>query len=251
MKSAIQLYTIRAIDEPYLDLIDRVGETSFDGVEFAKRADEAEPSDARDRLAANDLEAPSAHVGIEALEEEFEQTIGRAKALGYEHVIVPWIDPAGFESVAAVERTAERLADLVEAVAAEGLTLHYHNHDQEFTQTDDGIAFHLLAERVPELQLEIDAGWALAGGQDPAQLLRNYGDRITFVHLKDVLAGMSGTDDLEPAEVPALGEGDLDLDAVAEAAHDVDAEWLVYENDLPVDPVEALPHGAAVLDRYV
>ena len=251
MQSAVQLYTVRAIDEPYLDLLDRVGETSFDGVEFAKRADEADSSDVRERLEAHGLEAVSAHVGIEALEDDFDATIAQAKALGYEHLVIPWIGPEHWETVAAVERTAERLSALVEAVAAEGLTLHYHNHDHEFVDTEQGTAFHLVAELVPALQFEIDAGWALAGGEDPAALIRHYGDRVTIVHMKDVVEGTSATDDLDPASIPALGEGDLDLEAVAEAARDVDAEWLVYEDDEPAEPETALDHGASILDRYV
>jgi len=47
--------------------------------------------------------------------------------------------------------------------------------------------------------LELDAGWALAGGADPIELLHRYGDRISHVHLRDV--------NLDSDEVPALGEG--------------------------------------------
>jgi len=244
MQTAIQLYSLREIDESVLDIIARVGETSFDGVEFAYRVNEEPAEDVRQALDDAGLVASSAHVGIEAIEDDLDGVIEAAETLGYDDIVVPWLDPEHFETVEAVEASAERLSELAEAVAEHGMQLHYHNHDQEFAETDEGIAFHLLAELASDdLMFEVDAGWALAGGVDPVELLHDYGDRISLVHFKDV--------HLDSDAAPALGEGDLDIPAVAEAAHDIGAEWAVFENDDPADPIEALPHGAQVLDDVI
>jgi len=244
MQTAIQLYTLREIDESILDIIARVGDTEFDGVEFAYRVNEEPVEDVRAALDDAGLVASSAHVGIEAIEDDLDSVIEAAETLGYDDIVVPWLDPEHFETVEAVEETAARLSELAEAVAAEGKQLHYHNHDQEFVETDEGVAFDLLAEHASDdLMFEVDAGWALYGGADPVELLHEYADRISLVHFKDV--------HLDSDEAPALGEGDLDIPAVVEAAHDIDAEWAIYENDEPEDPVEALPHGASVLGGEV
>ncbi|WP_225334991.1 sugar phosphate isomerase/epimerase family protein [Halomicrobium urmianum] len=243
MQTAIQLYTLRNYDGSILEILDAVGETTFDGVEFAYRVDEAPAADVRDRLDENGLVASSAHVGIDAIEDDFEGVVETAETLGYDDVVVPWLDPEHFETVEAVEETADRLNGLAEKLADEGLRLHYHNHDQEFVETDEGVAYHVLADRTDDdLFLEVDAGWALAGGADPGELIRRYGDRITHVHFKDVAPDEDGE--------PAIGEGELDVAAAAEAARDVDAEWAVFENDEPDDPATSLQRGADVLDEH-
>lgn len=244
MQTAIQLYSLREMDESILDIVERVGATEFDGVEFAYRVNEEPASDVRQTLDDAGLVASSAHVGIEDLADDLDGVIDAAETLGYDDIVVPWLDADQFETVEAVEQTAERLATLADAVADHGMQLHYHNHDQEFVETEDGLAFDLLAEHVgDELMFEIDAGWALYGGVDPVELLHEYGDRISLVHFKDV--------HLDSEDAPALGDGDLDIPAVAGAAHDIDAEWAIFENDDPADPVEALPHGASLLDREI
>jgi len=244
MQTAIQLYTLRAIDESILDIIARVGETEFDGVEFANRIGEESPADVREALDDAGLVASSAHVGIETLEDDLAGAIETAEALGYDDIVVPWLDPEHFETVDAVEATAERLSDLAAAVADEGMRLHYHNHEQEFVETGEGIAFDLLAEAASDdLFFQVDAGWAMVGGVDPAELLSRYADRITLVHFKD--------ETIEGDAVPKFGEGDLDIDAVAEAAHDIDAEWAIFENDEPEDPIASLRDSAALLDRTI
>lgn len=242
MQTAIQLYTLREMDASILEIVERVGQTEFDGVEFAYRVDEAPAPDVRAPLDDAGLVASSAHVGIEALEDDLDDVIETAETLGYDDVVVPWLDAEHFETVEAVEATAERLSELAEAVADRGLQLHYHNHDQEFVETDEGTAFDLLVERASDdLMFEVDAGWALYGGADPVDLLHEYADRISLVHFKDV--------HLDSDEAPAFGDGDLDADAVADAAHKIGAEWAVFENDAPEDPATALPHGAERLTR--
>jgi len=253
MQTAIQLYTLRDAETPYLELLADVADAGFEGVEFAYRVEEADAADVRETLDAEGLAPAAAHVPIEELEDDFEAVADRASALGYENLVVPWLDPAHFESVAAVEATAERLDDLAEAAAGAGLRLHYHNHDQEFADTEQGTAFHVLAELTEDLRFELDAGWALAAGIDPVSLLRQYGERVSLVHAKDVALddGPVSAVDFEPDDLPPLGEGDLDVEAVVDAACDVDAEWLIYEHDEPTDPETTHEHGAAVLARYV
>jgi|AntDeeMetageno50_2_1112565.scaffolds.fasta_scaffold08715_2 sugar phosphate isomerase/epimerase len=242
MQTAIQLYTVRDVEKPLPEIIADVGEADFDGVEFAYRVEDADRDAVRTALDDAGLQAASAHIGIDAIEADLDAVVAAADTLGYDDVVVPWLDPEHWETVEAVEATAARLSGLAEELSEAGLTMHYHNHDQEFVETDEGVAFELLADQT-DFMLELDAGWALAGGADPIELLHRYGDRISHVHLKDV--------NLDSDEVPALGEGDLDIPAVAEAAHEIGAEWLVYENDQPRDPVAAIPHGADVLSRHV
>jgi sugar phosphate isomerase/epimerase len=256
MRTAIQLYTLRDLDEPLTDTIERVGDTALDAVEFAGLGDEP-----TDQIAAAlddaDLDVMAAHVGLDALDDDLDETVEDYRAVGCDHVVVPWLDPEDFASREAVEETAHRLASVGDRVRDRGLDLSYHNHNQEFQPVDGVAAFEVLAEEAPDLTFELDVGWVLAGGHDPAEMIRDLGDRIPVVHFKDVDVGANvpeggqagfSTDDHQPVE---LGEGDLDLDAVAAAADDVGVGWACYEHDVPDAPVESLRHGSDRLTSLV
>jgi sugar phosphate isomerase/epimerase len=236
MRTAIQLYTLRDVDESTTDLLALVAETTFDGVEFAGAPDDEAP----DALAETGLTAAAAHVGIDDLEENRGAVLDACDAAGVETVVVPWLDESAFDSRAAVESTAKRLRGLGDALADRGFRLAYHNHDQEFTDLGDTTGFELLCSKLGDaVAIELDTGWALAAGHDPADLLRRIDD-APLVHLKDV--------DVESQTPVELGEGDLDVDACAAAARDADTEWLVYEHAEPSNPRTSLAHGGAALD---
>ncbi|OYR51367.1 sugar phosphate isomerase/epimerase [Halorubrum sp. Ea8] len=239
---AVQLYTLRSIDAPLPELLDRVGGAGYDGVEFAYRVGESPIEAVLAALDRNGLEAASAHVPIEALEDDFDETVDRYDRLGVDTLVVPWLDPTHFESAAAVEAVATRLNDLAAALDAQRVRLAYHNHDQEFASLDGDPAIERLIDRTDDrVELEIDAGWALVGGADPAELIDRHAGRITHVHVTDV--------DADRGESVALGEGDVDLDAVVAGARNADVEWLVYEHDDPADPIASIERGAATLRR--
>jgi sugar phosphate isomerase/epimerase len=243
MQSAIQLHSLRDVDESVPALLDRVGATNFAGVEFATRVDEASPADVATRLGETGLVPVAAQVPIEDLEDDVGAVVERATAIGYDDVVVPWLDPEHFATVDAVEDAADRLSVLAGRLAEEGLTLYYHNHDQEFQETEDGPAIHVLADRAPDVGLQVDTGCVLLAGEDPVDFLRLYEDRISLVHLKDVSPGSE--------EYAALGEGDLDLDGVARAARDADADWLIFESGDPEDPLAELERASDVVSRLV
>lgn len=100
-----------------------------------------------------------------------------------------------------------------------------------------------LLERTDEaIGFELDLGWANVGGADPVDLLDQYGERISHVHFADA--------DVASASPTELGEGDLDLEACAEAARSAGVEWYIYEHDEPADPHESLAYGAETLDSF-
>jgi len=240
MRPAIQLYTLRELDDSLPDLLRRVGETRFEGVEFAGLGD-SDPEEVREALDDADLDAAGAHVGIEEFEADPEAVVETYRKLDCDRLVVPYLDDAEFASETAVTDTARRLQTLAGRVDEAGASLGYHNHDHEFTDVgDDRTAFDLLADET-DFDLELDVGWATAAGRDPAGLLRDLRGRVPLVHLKDVA-------DTTPVE---LGEGDLDVEACVAAARDAGTEWLVYEHDRPTDPEESLEHGAERLAELV
>ena len=244
---AVQLYALRSLDAPVPELLDRVGAAGFDGVEFAYRVRESPIDEVLATLDRTGLDAASAHVSIAALEGEYAETTAFYERLGVDTLVVPWLDPEHFETASAVDAVAERLDDLARRLAADGFRLAYHNHDHEFVTVD---VVSEGADEVPAMErllsrtgsgvgFEIDVGWALVGGADPAALIDRFADRITHVHAADADVGRGAS--------VALGRGDIDFDAVIASAQRADAEWLVYEHDDPDDPLDSIEHGAAAL----
>lgn len=240
VRTAIQLYTLRDVDDSLPDLLARVGETEFEGVEFAGLGG-TEPAEIAAALDDAGLSAAGAHVDLAALETEFDDVVAAYDELGCDTLVVPYLDETHFESEDAVRETARRLTDVADRLADRGVQLCYHNHDHEFVDVEgaEGDAFDLLVDLTDDLGIELDVGWALAAGRDPVALLSRLAGRVPLVHCKDV-----AVETRTPVE---LGEGDLDLDACARAAREAGAEWLVYEHDDPDDPLRSLATGSELL----
>lgn len=235
---AIQLYSLREVEETLPETITRVGETSLTGVEFAG-LDGAQTDDVRTALDDSGLAAVAAHVSLEAIESSPDEVAATYDTLGCEHVIVPWLDPEHFASVDAVDAAADRLTTAADEMAERGFSFHYHTHDQEFVDVDGELALARLLDRADGVGLELDLGWAGAAGVDPIDTLDRFGDRIELAHLKgyDRLGG-------DPCEV---GSGALDLVAAVETAREHDVSWLVFESEADPDTYEALDAAERVL----
>lgn len=241
VKTAINLYSVRELDEPMLDVLDRVADAGYDGVQFSGGLRDASPDDVATKLAETDLRPTAPHVGIDALEESLKPMYERyGEALGCDGAVVPHLGEEHFESVDAVERTAGRLTALASELRERGWRLHYHNHAHEFVELGDLTALERLAAESEDVALELDVGWALAGGVSPVELIENYGERIDLLHMKDVTL-----EDETPCEI---GEGDVDMQSCVDAARRAGIEWLIYEHDIPEDPATSIETGETYLN---
>jgi len=235
-----QLYSLHAVPDSLPDVLATIGDTPFDGVEFAG-LDDTTPEDAAVALDDAGLSAAGAHVGLDEIESDPAGVAETAAQLSTSNVVVPWLDSEHFESRGAVQAAGARLSDAADVLADHDVTLHYHNHDQEFVDLDGQPALEALLDAANDVHLELDLGWAGAAGYDPLPLLDAHAGRIDLVHLKDYDA-TSG----EPVKV---GTGDLDLDATVELVRDHDFDWLIYEAEERPDSYETLEHAADVVDE--
>ena len=90
----------------------------------------------------------------------------------------------------------------------------------------------LVRETDPALvRLELDLYWIKYGGADPETVLRDVGDRVSLVHLKDM-----APDDTR-SDLP-VGEGTMPWQELIPAADAVGAEWYIAEQDNPRDALE-------------
>jgi len=238
VRTAINLYSVRELDLPMDEILDRVAAAGYDGVQFSGDYGDLSPGETADALAERDLSVTAAHVDLGGMEADPADVVEAQRTIGADGAVVPWLGAEHFETRDAAEATAERLDDLAGELAAvaDDFDLHYHNHDHEFVDFDGTNGFEAFADASSVL-LEPDVGWVHTAGHDPVDILEHYGDRIEVVHMKDMTDG----------EFAEIGEGDVDMQACADTAREIDAEWLVYEHDQPEDPAASIDTGAAFL----
>lgn len=239
VRTAINLYTIRDYGESIDELLPRIADAGYDGVQFSGGLRGAAADRVRELLDATGLDAAPAHVGIERLEDDTADVVETYRTVGTDSLVVPYLDGSHFESRGAISATADRLAARRDRLAAEGLGLQYHNHDAEFTTVDGEPAFDRFLAETERLPIELDVGWVAAAGHAPVAYLERLDGRCDAVHFRDVDA------DGEDAE---LGDGIVDLDACSRAARESGAEWFIYERVDPESAPESIRHGASVLD---
>jgi inosose dehydratase len=143
-----------------------------------------------------------------------------------------------------------RAADLARARDFEPT---FHHHTATFVEAPWEI------ERLLELtdvDLLLDTGHLALGGGDPVEALRNWGNRINHIHIKDVRNDVLSGVIADGADMPEawrrgvfceLGTGDVDLDAFfAALAQSRYSGWLVVEQDMvPQSPADAEDASAA------
>lgn len=123
-----------------------------------------------------------------------------------------------------------------------GVVTAFHPHAGTYVEAPHEIE-RLLAWTDPELVgLCLDTGHIAYGGGDPAAMAHHHGSRIRHVHLKDlrrevrsraIERSASFRDAVGDGVFPALGEGDLDLQATLAALRSTGYDgWLVVEQDV-------------------
>jgi sugar phosphate isomerase/epimerase len=89
------------------------------------------------------------------------------------------------------------------------LNLHNHTYEVEHGAHD----LNGTVARVPGVKLGSDLNWLVRGGVDPVAFLRQHGDRIVFLHLRDQHADGRWSE--------AMGEGDMDYAAIGRALREI------------------------------
>jgi sugar phosphate isomerase/epimerase len=189
----------------------------------------------------------SAHVSMPDLQQDLAGRIADARTLGLTYLVCSsptparplgpiraddgWMGAMGRAmTLDGYRRDADVLNRMGEAAAKAGVQFAYHNHVFDFAKYDGVVAYEeLLRLTDPKLvSMELDVGWAIAGGADPVDLLRRHRGRIVLLHLKDLhnLAGPAWT------TVP-IGQGLIAWGAILRAASAAGVRGAYVEQEPP------------------
>lgn len=283
-RAGIQLYTLRAFDEPLEATIERVAAAGFDGVEFAHGIVTADPVAVRDALDDTGLTPIGAHVELDTLEASWKDRIVRYDRIGCDRIIIPHLPPVQFHHCNRITELAKRLASTAVALDERGFELGIHNTQAMLTPPLDryGLGPLLSINRIPsggwtylamalarfsqtigELPvdwtgfsrllesfedepplIEIDIKNVVAAGIDPETIFTHFGGRTPLVHLADIDRSRRVPPKYESVDP---GDGIVDLDAALETAVRHQADWVIFEHDRPSDPEVALEQASETM----
>lgn len=254
---------------PYTQVLDEIAQSGYTGIELGPWGYlPTDPNVLREELNQRGLQLLSSFVPVKLVDQsahaEAEATalkVGRLlAALGAGYIVladdngtVPeLVKQAGKRSGSAlasddewqivaqgVNRIARKIQDEL------GLKTVFHHHCAGYVETPDEVR-RLFDRTDPELVgLCLDTGhWHYAGG-DAVACIREFGERVRYLHLKDCsmeIAEQARTDDLDYFEAVAagifcpLGEGVVDFPTVIAEMEKLGYEgWAIVEQDILTD----------------
>lgn len=221
----LQMYSMRDVTKEDLEKgLRAAAEIGYKTVEFAGFFGHS-AEEVKGWLDKYGLTAIGTHTGLNALMEDFDGMVAYHKAIGCDKLIIPGHD---LSTKAKLDEFIEQVNEYLPRLAAEGISLMYHNHSHEFFPNKDGLLIHNELVNRTAMDFEIDTYWAFAGKQDPIATLHRLGDRVKLVHLKDGAGYHEGR---------WLGKGSAPVAKVREAALAMGIPMVVESESLNPDGI--------------
>lgn len=126
-----------------------------------------------------------------------------------------------------------------EIYAERGITLAYHHHNWEYLKVSNGSTrMAEILTKTKKIMFVHDTYWTARCGIDPAVQIREFGDRLLGIHLRDLSFNKRFLDVL-PTDT-AVGQGVIDFKRVLSAAAEVGCQYAVIEQktDTPYEDIK-------------
>jgi sugar phosphate isomerase/epimerase len=132
-----------------------------------------------------------------------------------------------YKNLDTIKRTTQIYNEIASFLKTKGIRFGLHNHCPEFELTDGYYPFYYLLEHLnKEMFFEIDTYWAKTAGQDPAKIIKIFGKKAPFLHIKD---GPAIKGEETDKQVPA-GQGVMDFPSIVKAGGS-NIKWMIVEFD--------------------
>ncbi|WP_420176429.1 sugar phosphate isomerase/epimerase family protein [Luteococcus sp. OSA5] len=181
------------------------------------------------------------------LTEHFDKVVADCRRLDCNYVRIGMMPFTAMASKQACEEWAAECEGWAQKLAAEGITLCYHNHHVDLAQFDGERIFDIVRRVAPSVNFEVDLHWVQRGGMNPLEMLEQYAGVCKIIHVKDfrvVPLPESAMGLLEEgkmaefmqaftnlAQFAEVGQGNMNWPKLLPAAIDAGAEWFFIEQD--------------------
>ena len=195
MKLGVQLYSLRnQIKELGVEeVLKMVAKAGYSCVEFAGFYG-LTPKEMKALLDKYHLEGISAHIKID----EIIPQLDYIDEIGIKSVYIPWM--SGDDLKNNMDALIEKIKTVKKELDKRGVVFGYHNHDQEYKNGEDLVK--QLLDKTEGFYSEIDTYWVKMAGLDPVEKMKEYGDRLKCLHIKELKTVGVKTD-----PNPVVGEG--------------------------------------------
>lgn len=232
MELGIQSFCLRGIDEN-VDVAAAVKKCGLRRIEVcAKHVSFDNPDTVREMASTYGKNGVSVvSIGVNRLTADRKQAstlFACAKAAGLSRMSVDF--PLDEDTESAV-KLADELSDEY------GVVVGIHNHGGRHWLGNRTALRWVFAKSSPRIGLSLDTAWAIDSRENPIEMVKEFGERLHIVHIKDFLY----TKDRTPEDV-VVGTGILDLGALDGALTEVGFQGeaiLEYEGDVD-NPIPAL-----------
>jgi len=252
----LQLYSVRDIlpkdYEGTLRQLSAMGYREVEAAGFFGRS----PSEVKKAMDGAGLQCVSAHYSLSQLLPKVDETIQFGRDLGLSYIVcaAPMLKDSsrakdGGSRAARESMTlddwrwnADQFNSIGEKANAAGIRFAYHNHTPEF-RSENGVVFYdeLMKLTDPaKVTMELDCGWAVVAGQNPADLLTRYPTRFSMLHVKDFKLTPASTPSNHPPSTE-MGHGTIDYHPIFEAAKKTNIKHaFVEQEEFDLPQMEAL-----------
>ncbi|MDW3646915.1 MAG: sugar phosphate isomerase/epimerase [Bacteroidia bacterium] len=250
---AIQLWTIRElIEKDAKGSIMKLGEIGYQAVETAFFPDHISIAQGADMIKAAGLKVCSVHVEKPEGDER-KRILEMAEAYDCQYMIWHgWPEEPKYKSLEGIRELADQFNEGNAFCKENGLKFGLHNHWWEFEPMEDGsLPFVKLRELLDEdIFFEIDTYWAKVAGQNPANIVGEFGERAAFLHIKDGPGVWNeAMDKDEPDPMVAVGQGAQNFPEIVKAAKG-NTKWMIVELDnCATDMMTAVEESYAYLTQ--
>lgn len=234
MKIGVQFYTLReacSTLEGLSESLARVADMGYTSVQISGTCP-YEPAWLAEELKKNGLVCPLTHYSPDRIANDAQAVADEHTVFGADYVGIGYFELGSREKV---DEFISTYGAGMKTLAAAGKKLMYHNHDMEFTNIDGKTMLQLLAEKTSpdELGFTLDSYWVQSGGGDFTWWLEYLKGRVGCVHYKDYAY---------PRQMRAVGDGNMNWDAIIKASVDAGAQYAFVEQDNcnGLDPFDCL-----------
>lgn len=230
MKLGAQFYTVRDFCKTTDDLaltLKKVADIGYTTVQLSATCD-FDAQWMKEQLAMNGLSCVVTHTAPVKLQEQLKQVCDDHKVFGCPNIGLGFVSFKNDPLEEQYQNFRNTYLPVAKGIREEGLYFMYHNHNSEFRKLEGKTILDKMAEDFApeEMGFILDTFWIQAGGANPAEYIRRYAGRIPVIHLKDYQYATEVKN-----SICAIGDGNINFEAVAAAAADSGVEYMMVEQD--------------------